>query len=127
MKDSWRGKNIDLLQLGNRILQFFISKGFKVVLKTKGDKQIITVFPQQLNGILDKISVIISGKPEDFTIEFVPGSLSRSLLLHIPFLSLFFGGYLLKKGLESLEKIDALEKEFWRYVDETIWFLQSLN
>jgi hypothetical protein len=127
MKDSWRGKNIDLLQLGNRILQFFISKGFKAVLKIKRNKQIITVFPQQSHGILDKINVVISGKPEDFTVEFVPGSFSRSLLLHTPFLSLFFGGYLLKKGLESFEKIDALEKEFWKYVDETIWLLQSLN
>jgi len=127
MKDSWKGKNINLSLLTDRIMQFFILKGFKVSLKKKKGKYSIIAIPQRFHEITEKVSVNVLGESDNFTIEFVAGSFSRALVLHAPFLSLILGGYLVKKGITSLEKLEALEKEFWSYVDETILFLESIR
>ncbi|MEM2112321.1 MAG: hypothetical protein QXX08_10685 [Candidatus Bathyarchaeia archaeon] len=125
MRDSWKGKNIDLSALTARIEGFFALKKFKTSLKKEGDKNTVIVIPQNFHGISERIYVKILGKPSDFTVEFVGGSFSRSLVMHAPLLSIILGGYLSLKGQKSLDKIDELEREFWKYVDETIAYLES--
>ncbi|MEM3579652.1 MAG: hypothetical protein QXH40_01465 [Candidatus Bathyarchaeia archaeon] len=120
MKDSWKGKNIDLKVLSDCICQFFTNEGFDVSLKRKKEAYIITVFPKSFHGISEKIFVYIKGKPDDFTVEFLPGPLLRHLTLFTPFYSLILGGHLYLKGSRSLEKIDELERRFWRFVDEIL-------
>ncbi len=125
MRDSWKGKNVNLSVLSERIACFFESKKFATSLQRKNSEFIIVAAPQSFHGISEKIIVSISGNPDDFSINFIGGSRSRSLILHGSFLSLIGGGFFVLKGLKSLEEIEKLEEQFWIYVDQLIWYLTN--
>ena len=126
MEDRWRGKNIDLSTLSERIVYFFTRKEFTASLHKRGQEYVIVATPQPFHGIAENIEVYISGTPDDFLVKFDAGSHSQAYVRYGTLLSLIGLGLFVSKGLRSLEQIEKLEKEFWIYVDETIWHLASL-
>jgi len=123
MEDRWTGKNIDLDLLSQFIVQFFKEKKFITFLQRKSKEYVIVAVPKRSHKIVEKIFVYVRGKPEDFSVKFVSGARSRSFVRLGTFLTFLGGGFLVLKGLESQEKLEKLEKEFWRYIDIVIWQL----
>lgn len=122
---SYKDKNADLSMLSERIILFFKEKAFTVSTQQKGKTVIITAVPKPAMDIGEEIGVEICGDPNNFTVKFVSGKQSRALVRYGAFASLITGGYFMLKGLKSQEILEKLERKFWIYVDETVWFLSG--
>jgi len=125
VQENWKGKNIDLHTMSERIALFFSDNAFSTTVSQKEDKTVIIAVPKSFHGIDERIDVEVWGKSEDFSVRFVSGTHSRALVRYGRFASLITGGYFLLRGLKSQEEIEKLERKFWIYVDETVWFLSS--
>jgi hypothetical protein len=125
LQDQYKGKNIDLLVLSEKIARFFSEKELTVTKQEKEEKHIIVATPKPFHGITDKIEVDIYGNSNDFSVKFVSGSRSNDLVRYGRWASLITGGYFLLKGLRSQEELEKLERRFWIYVDETVWYLSE--
>ena len=114
---------MDLSLLSERVAQFFSEKQFATTTRRRKEGCVVTAFPKSFHGIAEEINVHILGSPDDFSVKFIAGSHSRNLVRYGTLISLIGGGFLVPKGLKSLEEIEKLEKKFWVYLDETIWQL----
>ncbi len=123
MEDNFKDKNVSLADLTDRIVSFFRAKGFDAETRRKEGRLAVVAIPKPIHEIAEKIEVDVEGQPMDFAVKFIAGSHSRSLVRYGTFASLFGGGFLVPKGLKSLENIEKLEKDFWIFVDEAVSFL----
>ncbi len=123
MEENYRGKNIDLSLLAGRIALFFGDKSFVTSTQQEEEKTVITAIPKPFHGIGERVNVEVCGNPNDFSVKFLSGTHSRALIRFGSFASLITGGYFLLRGLKSQEEVEKLERKFWVYVDETVWFL----
>jgi hypothetical protein len=120
LKEKWINDNVDLSVLSQNIAEFFQEMKFLVSLKEDRNGFTVVASPRNIHGIAENITVKVSGSPNDFSVEFVAGSRSNSLVRIGSLLSLIGGGFLVIKGLDSLEKLEALEKNFWIYVHRAV-------
>jgi len=120
LKEKWINDNVDLSVLSRNIAEFFGERKFSISLKEDRNGFTVVASPRNIHGIAENITVKISGSPNDFSVEFVAGSRSNSLVRIGSFLSLIGGGFLVSKGLDSLEKLEVLEKHFWIYVHRAV-------
>lgn len=125
LEETYKGKNIDFLALVERIALFFTEKGFSVSKQEKGDRHVVVANPKPFHGIADNIEVEVHGSPDDFSVKFISGSRSNDLVRYGRWASLITGGYFLLKGLRSQEELEKLERRFFIYVDETVWYLST--
>lgn len=123
MEDRYKGKNVDLSILSERIVRFFSEREFTASLHKKEESYVIVATPKTYHGIAENINVYVSGTPNDFSIKFEAGSHSRALVRFGNLVTLLGGGFLALKGLKSQDELDKLENNFWKYVDETVWHL----
>jgi len=113
--------------LRERIVRFYDELNFVTSVRETEEKHIVTAMPKPFHGIGERIEVSISGKPNDFSVRFDAGSRSRILVQFGSFATLLSGGYFVLKGLRSQEELEKLERRFWIYVDETVWYLSSVK
>lgn len=125
MEENYRDKNIDMALLTNRIVLFFGDKSFVTSTRQKEEKTVITAIPKPFHGIDERVDVEVCGNPNDFSVKFLSGIHSRALVRYGSFAAWITGGYFVLKGLKSQEEIEKLERKFWVYVDETVWFLSE--
>jgi hypothetical protein len=122
MKRSWDGKNVDLSLLTTYIGEFFKAKDFEAV---KGE--IPTGFQIFASGsplfrMQGYICVTIEGNPNNFTVtierstEKKKGDTPRFMFIE----QMLFGGYLTLRKLKSDEAWLKLEKELWKYVENSV-------
>lgn len=123
MKSRYKGKNVDLSLLSERMVQFFNEREFTTSLRKEGEKHVIIATPKFFHRIAENITVEVAGRADDFTVIFDAGSHSRAYVILGNILTLLGGGFFVLKGIKSLEEIEKLERAFWVYVDETIWQL----
>lgn len=94
-------------------------------MRNKGANEfLIKALPKPHHDILEKIEVIVKGKPCDFVVEFRSGTLSRKLFLLGNIMSLFGGGFLVVKGIKSCRNIEKIEDEFWTFLDAIVWAVE---
>lgn len=117
MWDRWVGKQVNLNALAELLKKFFEGKPFRVSVENASTGYKIAAYPKLSAGLLDVIEVFVRGKPDDFVIEFVPGSNTRKSIRSGFLTYLFGGGLLWREGLKSQEELDKLEREFWNFVD----------
>jgi hypothetical protein len=123
LKDKWVGSNVDLTALSKSVAEFFTDNKFETKLEgTKDDFKIVAANP------LSKIKVNIYGKPNDFTVEFLPDKKSQGFSLSMIFgqiASLIGAGGLLLRDVKLQESQNILERLFWKHVDEQVAGLTS--
>jgi len=120
MWKRWEKKNVNPEELVNTVCYFFKKRDFKVRIVKSQHKYDIYVFPKIGSDITEKIKVRILWYPNTFKIEFNAGNLSRRLVLLGNLLSFFGAGMLVKRGLQNIESLENLEREFWSYMDEVL-------
>lgn len=125
VEEHWKGKNVDLPSLSDCIVRFFAERGFSTSLQKKDNEYLVVAAPQSFHDIAEKIRIHVLGSPDDFSVKLVAGSHSRALVRYGTFFSLVGTGFLVPKGLKSIEEIEKLEKEFRIYVDNTVWQLTN--
>jgi len=126
LKKQFEKNNVNLSVLAKKISEFFALKNFVTSWKEKGDKHIIIAAPRHFHGIAEKIKVEIVASQNEFSVEFFSGSLSKRFVTYGNLLNLFGFGYFVGKGLKSIEKLEALEKEFWVYVHQLVERLSNV-
>jgi hypothetical protein len=105
--------------LSKRIEEFFKSKGFEVLVEgSEGDFKVVGVL--RVGDKLQSSYASINGNPNDFTVEFSGAQNSRFSQLLTPLITMFGGGILILKRLQSQEFYEKLETEFWAFVEHAV-------
>jgi len=116
MERRWRGNNINLDTICAIISKFFEEKNFRVHVKRFNKRIDLIIIPQTIHKILEYITVVIKGTPNDFTIRFEAGKRSHKITFLGRITQLFGGGILFLYGQKSEEELEKLEKEFWDFI-----------
>ncbi len=121
MKSRWKGKNVEIKLLADRINSFFLDKGFSKKKESfERDNARVLTYTFEGEGRPVVASVIIHGSPNDFEIEFAVDRKAETVA-RLGILSTLFGsGFFLRGRLESFARVERLEGDFWDYVDEEI-------
>jgi len=113
----WKNKNINIETLAKIVTHFFKEKNFKVHTIKEREGYQISILPRITHNITEEVKIHIQSHPNELRLGFEGGSRSRILVLLGNVLSLFGGGVFVKRGLQSLENLEKLEKEFWIYME----------
>lgn len=120
MEKRYVGTHVNLHFLVKNLTGFFKNLGFETT-EERSDKGCkIVVIPSHEHDVRDRVRIYMVGNPDNFSIKFVAGARSRSLVKWGRLTTLFGGGAFLLKGLKSKEALEKLEKKFWVYVNEKI-------
>jgi hypothetical protein len=127
MQKFWIGKNVDLGLLTEQICDFFNRNYFKTMKEEMSTGYRIFAMHSLHFRISEHICVTIEGDPNNFSVKFEKLTKKRkrniSPLMFIE--QMLFGGYMILKDLKSDEAWLRLEKEFWRFVENSV--LQLTN
>lgn len=118
MKDHWIGSNVDLALLVQRAKQFFEENQFETELEQAPGR-----FKIQASNSIFRVTVNVYGRPEDFTVEFIPNKKTQgfSLSMLLAYVTMLFGGGgFLLKDIRQQEAASELEEMFWKDVDKHI-------
>lgn len=127
MESSYVGRKIDLFLLSEWVETFFAERGFRVA-KDAGIKGYrVVARPTHVHEIIGRITVSISGNPDDFTVKFFAGSQSDSFLKYGRLTSLFGGGILYLRGVRSKEAEERLERSFWVFIEQKMNSAQPVS
>ncbi|TET63949.1 hypothetical protein E3J49_05360 [Candidatus Bathyarchaeota archaeon] len=125
MEVQWKNRNIQLSMLVDAICRFFTERSFSVSSNDSGGKYSVVAGPIRFHQIAENIRVSVTGKPDDFTVEFAAGAHSRRLVMFGTLTSFFGGGSFSTKGAKSREALEKLEHEFWPCLTEKIRQLED--
>ena len=125
MQKTWSNQNVDLSIITQRIIQFFEEKKFDITaLETEKGYQIIAGASPYYK-MESYTSVLIEGKPEDFSVNLEPCNQEKTFKLPAMLTTMFGGGYFLLKHLRSDEVWMTFSRDFWRRVDSIIMNLKG--
>jgi len=122
MQRNWVGKNIDLSLLTTQMGEFFRVNNFEAVKGEIPSGYQIFAGGSPRFKISGCVSVTIEGTSDDFTVNFELSTDKKkhehphSMVLE----QMVFGGYFILRKLKSEEAWLKLEKEFWRYLENTV-------
>ncbi len=121
MQKRWRGKNVDLDQLGDCVEDFFRSRSPSPTKAVTASEYTILWLPRHAGAQLkEPVTAKITGKPDDFTIDLKASELTTSSIRIGMLTKPFGGGYFLLKTVKLREELERLENEFWIFVEEKI-------
>lgn len=123
MEKRFVGRKLNLFALTNYLMMFFRREGFEVKKEKVDEGFKIVVEPSYSHDTAEPVTAYILGKPDDFTVKFVTGTLSQSLIKWGRLTTLIGGGAFFLKGLKSQDALEKLEKAFWIYVNEKTDYL----
>lgn len=120
MEVQWKNRNVRLSILVDFICQFFADRGFAVSSNDSGGEYLVVARPRRFHQIAENIRVSVTGKPDDFIVDFIAGSHSRRLVMFGTLTSFLGGGSFCLKGLKSRGALEKLEPEFWTCLTEKV-------
>lgn len=127
MESSYVGRKIDLSLLSEWVETFFAKRGFRAAKDAGIEGYHVVARPTHAHEIIGKITVSISGNPDDFTVKFFTGSQSDSFLKYGRLTSLLGGGILYLRGVKSKEAEERLERSFWVFVEQKMYSTQQFS
>jgi len=126
MERKWNMKNVDLELLSEKLEDFFKERKFQIISEKTSGNYKITVGNSPSFKLLGLLSVVVEGRPDDFSVKLEFQERRRRYSGYGSFLlSLFGGGILLRQEAESDEAWMRIEKEFWLYVENLVLYLAN--
>lgn len=119
MKYRWLNKNIEISKIEAAIKSFLEEQGFKTSSLTNGDSKRVQGVLQDTDG-KKIVSIIIKGKPSDFTIDFVEDETAKYITMFSSLTALFGAGQLQLKYLKNREFYQKIEEKLWNYLEQFI-------
>ena len=128
MQTSWKGQNVNLANLVQKIIQFFESNRFDNVtaLKTETGYQVIAGDSNRYKMEND-VSVTVNGMPDDFSVSLTSCKQEKKFALALILTSMFGGGFFVLKDLKSDEAMQKLERDFRAKIGNMIEQSRELN
>ena len=128
MQTSWKGQNVNLANLVQKIIQFFESNRFDNVtaLKTETGYQVIAGDSNRYKMEND-VSVTVNGMPDDFSVSLTSCKQEKKFALPLILTSMFGGGFFVLKDLKSDEAMQKLERDFRAKIGNMIEQSRELN
>jgi len=124
VKDRWVGNNIDLCALSEGVKKFFTDSQFETELEQTKNRYKIKAATEKILNVQLQIIVEITGKPNDFTVEFTAGKQRKGFFsptMIIGYITTSLGGgSILLSEVKLKEALDKLEKKFWTHVDTQV-------
>ncbi|MCJ7719513.1 hypothetical protein MUO69_06250 [Candidatus Bathyarchaeota archaeon] len=122
MRYEWPGKDLDLGTLVKHIEEFLKARNFIAETPTPGDstKTEVLAIPTGTTEIRNVVRIEASKTTDGVAINFAStGRAEESIKLGMIY-QFALGGAILAKSVSTKEKLDALETEFWAYIQEFI-------
>ena len=113
-------KNVNLEMLISEVKSFFEHRGFSVEQIDENEKIRLMV---KVQGSSKVIEIILEGSPENFSVE---GIFVEGQPLYV-FTSMFGGGAFFLQELKLRERLQNLEKEFSRYLENVVIRMRNSN
>jgi len=128
VQTSWKGQNVNLANLVQKIIQFFESNRFDNVtaLKTETGYQVIAGDSNRYKMEND-VSVTVNGMPDDFSVSLTSCKQEKKFALPLILTSMFGGGFFVLKDLKSDEAMQKLERDFRAKIGNMIEQSRELN
>lgn len=121
MQKSWSNKNIALDLLTTCIGEFFKEKDFEAIKGKMPNGYQILANDSPYFKLDGYVSVTIEGQPNNFTITLdLCGGKKKGFGGGPLLMAMFGGGYFFLRKLKSKEDWVKFEKEFWRYVENSL-------
>ncbi len=125
MERNYVKRNVHLSLLGERLVQFFKEQRFRVRAVNEEKKGLFKIIVRSTHEheITGKVTVLIQGCPNEFSVNFTAGALSQAFMKFGMLTSFLGGGSIFLRGIKSKDALERLERGFWVYVEEKIDFL----
>jgi hypothetical protein len=120
LQTEWLEKNVEPSSLCKPIESFFAKKGFECTESFKKGKYRIEIFFSEIHSALFAVVEVYCDKSR-IVVDFLPwGKDERKagMMLSSSFLSMLGGGILVQQEMKRRELIEAVEKQFWAFLDE---------
>lgn len=120
MKYRWIEKNVDLDRLKEAISSFFEEQRFKIKCQSSSDSYHLVGIRRLPSDQFMRVAVIVSGTPDDFSVELQAGEGVRSTLTFSSMFTFWGAGGLLLQDYKTVEFYQKLEEKFWNYIEGTV-------
>lgn len=120
MKYRWIEKNVDLDRLKEAISSFFEERRFKIKCQSSSDSYHLVGIRRLPSDQFMRVAVIVSGTPDDFSVELQAGEGVRSALTFSSMFTFWGAGGLLLQDYKTVEFYQKLEEKFWNYIEGTV-------
>lgn len=119
VKYRWLHKNVSISDIEEAIKSFLQEQGFKTVSSQSKDARRIVGVLRDAEGA-KRLTVAITGKPDDFIVDFSAGESAEVMAKFASLITLFGGGPLQLKSLKEKEFCQKIEDSFWDYLEKFI-------
>lgn len=124
MMFRWINRHVDLGLLVERVKLFFEVNGFKTRVDKLKDGWLVLA-TRSFEGKPKVVFAKVWGNSGDFTVDFSFGGYRRELTILGSFITLFGVGALFRREFKWMEFFEALERNFWAYVENAVNDLQG--
>jgi hypothetical protein len=119
MEKRWQNLGVNLQRLAQTVGNYYLRRNLKLKETALEDGYSIRVIQTELRAS-GAMSIIIRGKPDDFTIE-TRATEDEDRAVKIGLMtSIFGGGSLVLRNMRVREQMEKMEREFWSTIEETV-------
>jgi len=126
VKYRWLGKKVEIPEIEKAIKSFLEQRRFSTASLEETDQKKIFGTLRDPESV-KKVTITITGKTDDFTVDFFAGQAAQLATKFASFITFFGGGLIQLKSLKEKEFYDRLEEELWQHLDEFLGKTGSSN
>jgi hypothetical protein len=119
MKYRWIGKNVEISDVEEAVKSFLEERKFKTAVADSENSKKITSILQSAEG-RKKVIVTVTGKAEDFTVDFATSDTAQIMSKLAASITFFGGGPLQLKSLKEKEFYQKIEDQLWDFLEKFI-------
>ena len=121
MERIWTDRNVDLARLATHVGEFFKKNDFEAYKDTIENGFKIEAQDSSIYKMEGSVTVTIEGDPNNLKVTLERSGIEKKNRINSMYLTAAFGGgYFLLKRMKSDENWRIFEKQFWRYVENSI-------
>ena len=121
MEKKWTDKNVDLARFATHVGEFFKKNDFEAYKDTLENGFKIEALDSPKYKMEGFVTVTIEGDPNNLEVTLEQSGVENKHHINSMYLTAMFGGgYFMLKHMKSEENWRIFEKQFWRYVENSI-------